>query len=72
MMHFLLLYDAPNATLLSLEEFDDEMAALDAFTEAERKHLRDDRMRVVLLSGPSRQSIEQTHGNFFGGARDVA
>ena len=63
--HFLIIYDAPNGELLSITEFEDELLAVDALTKMERKHLRDAKMRIVLLSGPSREAIEQTHGNFF-------
>lgn len=65
MKHFLLIYDAIHGVLDSIREFDDELVALEEFTREERQHFRDSRVRVVLLSGDSREAIEQTHGNFF-------
>jgi len=65
MRHFLIIYDAEKSVLESIQEFEDELEAVEAFTRTEHTYLRNDRVRVVLVSGESRASIEKTHGNFF-------
>jgi hypothetical protein len=65
MKHFLLIYDVKSSTLRDQREFDDAASATAAYELAERAHLRDDHVQIVLVASDSLDTVKVTHGNFF-------
>ena len=67
MAHFLIIFDCRVGKLLRCDEYADsdfELAARDRLA-AELTHRLDPKMEIVVLSGPSREVIEMTHGSYF-------
>jgi hypothetical protein len=63
--HFLLVYERPAAKLLSMVEFADRGAALDARFAAERAHRGNSDIEVVVLSAKSEEVLRHTHARYF-------
>ena len=66
MRHFLLLYDVDKSCLVGEpQEFADAAVATTAYEAAERHHLLDDHLQIVLVASDSLDTVKATHGNFF-------
>ena len=66
MQHFLLIYDVrAGAVTAPPREFDDAGEATAAYEAAERQHLLDDHLQIVLVAADSLDTVKVTHGNFF-------
>jgi hypothetical protein len=63
--HFLLVYERPKAKLMSMVEFSNADAALDARFAAERVHRGNLDIEVVVLSAQSEEVLRQTHARYF-------
>ena len=64
-IHFLLIYDAHAQKLLSSQEFSDADAAAAAYARAEREHMDEQHVEIVLVGADSIETIRQTHGHYF-------
>ena len=66
MTHFLLIYDVENDTLREPpRQFSRSDRAMRAFERAEREHLGDGSVQIVLLGARSLDAIKVTHPNVF-------
>jgi hypothetical protein len=63
--HFLLVYERSAAKLMSMVEFADGGAALDARFAAERTHRGNPDVEVVVLSAKSEDVLRHTHARYF-------
>ena len=64
-MNFLIVYDRENATQISLQEFDDDLAAIEAYGAAEAEHFDSPHIDTVLLGADSLDAIKLTHASYF-------
>ena len=64
LIHFLLTYDSRTGQL-GVQQFDDPSEATAAYGEAERAHLDDRELEIVLIGSDSLETIRQTHGHYF-------
>ena len=69
-IHFLLTYDLRTGHL-EVREFDDPDEATRAYGEAERGHLDDRDLEIVLVGSDSLETVKQTHGHYFSDAARV-
>ena len=68
--HFLLVYDFSRGELAEApREFTNADEAAAAYAELEREHRGDPNLEIVLVGADSIETIKQTHGNYFDGAR---
>lgn len=65
LIHFLLIYDLNAGRLLRQEQFSSADAAAAAYGDAEREHVNDDRVEIVLIGSDSIETIHRTHGHYF-------
>jgi len=72
-LHFLIVYDLRRQHLVSAREFRSAVEAAAAYGDAERAHVGDDSIEIVLVGADSLATIRQTHGHYFAdGQRIVA
>lgn len=64
LIHYLLTYDSRTGQL-GVQQFDDPSEATAAYGEAERAHLDDRELEIVLIGADSLETIKQTHGHYF-------
>jgi hypothetical protein len=64
-VHVLLVYSLESKKLITKEQFVDAHRALEAYAAAERKHLRDDNLEIVLIAADSEETIRHTHASYF-------
>ena len=67
MRHFPLIYDMQTSRFKDQREFDDSSEATAAYEAAERSHLLDGHVQIVLVASDSLETVKVTHGNFFEG-----
>ena len=65
-VHYLLVYDLHQQKLIREEPFRDSRQAVAAYEEAEREHLLDADVQIVLVGADSLDTIKVTHGHYFG------
>ena len=64
--HFLLVYNRRRGKLLGPpQEFEDEVAATEAYAQGEREYRHDSNIEVVLIGADSLETVKQTHSNYF-------
>lgn len=67
-VHVLLVYSLREQKLVEQRLFqDDSGEAIAAYLEAEREHLRDRDMEIVLIGAQDLETIETTHGSYWRG-----
>jgi hypothetical protein len=66
LVHFLLVYDLRARRLLSQQSFRSPEDAAAAYGQAERDHLSDTGIEIVLVGADSIETIKRTHGHYFG------
>lgn len=64
-LHFLLVYDVRHRRLVSADQYDDAQLASEAYGKAEREHVNDQAIEIVLVGADSLDTIRQTHGHYF-------
>lgn len=64
-VHFLLVYDLRARRLLEAQPFESADEAAVAYGRAERDHVGDDGIEIVLVGADSLDTIRQTHGHYF-------
>lgn len=64
-LHFLLVYDVRRRHLISAQPYEDAQPASDAYGLAEREHVNDQGVEIVLVGADSLDTIRQTHGHYF-------
>ncbi len=64
-LHFLLVYDLRQRRLLRAERYSDADEAAVAYGQAEREHLKDRGVEIVLVGADSLETIKSTHGHYF-------
>ncbi|MEX1125221.1 MAG: hypothetical protein WEE53_06105 [Acidimicrobiia bacterium] len=64
-VHVLLVYDLVEGRLIATDQFSDSGEAMARYAEAEREHLRDSKVEVVLVGADSLDTIRQTHASYF-------
>ncbi len=62
--HFLVIYDV-RAGKATVQEFDDYVEALSAYTSIEKENLGSADFDIVLLGADSLQTIKRTHSSYF-------
>jgi hypothetical protein len=66
--HFLLVFDHRKSELVcSLEYGSDSHAAVEAYSDMEKKYQGDDMMDIVLIGSDSLETVKLTHANYFDG-----
>jgi len=65
-IHFLIVYDGRARRLLEARPFDDADEAATAYGLAERQHLGQSDIEIVLIGADSLETIRRTHGHHFG------
>ena len=68
-IHFLLVYDLRSRALRSAQEFTSADEAAAAYGRAERAHVGDQGIEIVLVGADSLDTIRQTHGHYFSDGR---
>jgi hypothetical protein len=64
---FLLVYNAATQTLLEANDLgQDTERAVAAYAECEERHRGSSDIQVVLIGSDSIETIEKTHGHYFG------
>lgn len=73
LLHFLLVFDHEEGSLIELHEFsDDGDAAIIAYAEREQ-HYQDRRsIEIVLIGSDSLETVQLTHANYFDGSVAVS
>lgn len=69
LIHFLLVYDLRARVLRSAEPFTSADEAAAAYGRAEREHVGDRGIEIVLVGADSLDTIRQTHGHYFSDGR---
>jgi len=70
--HFLLVFDHEQGRLISEQHFGtDAAAALNAYSDLERKH-QADLIEIVLIGSDSIETVRLTHANYFDGTVAVS
>ncbi|MGH2973476.1 MAG: hypothetical protein ACRDLL_01210 [Solirubrobacterales bacterium] len=64
-IHYLLVYDLRAGRLLRTEEFENADEAAIAYGQAEREHLDQPDIEIVLIGADSIDTIRRTHGHYF-------
>ncbi len=64
-LHYLLVYDLRRRTLISAEEFRSAEEATAAYGRAERDHVGQEGLEIVLVGADSFDTLRQTHGHYF-------
>ncbi len=64
-VHVLLVYDLEEGRLIETDLFEDSDEAMRRYAEAERGHLRDSKVEIVLVAADSLDTIRQTHASYF-------
>lgn len=64
-IHFLLVYDARARRLISSQDFADADVASAAYARAEREHIDEPDIEIVLVGADSIETIRKTHGHYF-------
>jgi hypothetical protein len=75
LIHFLIVFDHDEATLLRTERFEDSDLALEAYAAEERRVEEEHegrRIEVVLIGSDSLDTIKRTHANYFDGTVAVS
>lgn len=73
MKHFLIVYRRSNGRLLECRDLGtDRAAATRERLAAEKAHLTEPDVEVVILSARSREVLERTHSRYFRSARELA
>jgi hypothetical protein len=71
--HFLLLFDHEQGELVAEQHFgEDAAAALQAYSDLERKHADDRLIEIVLIGSDSIETVRLTHANYFDGTVAVS
>ena len=70
-IHFLITYDHDARRQISMEQFSEDEAAIEAYGEREREFENNPRIEVVLLGAESESAIRVTHPNYFGDAHTL-
>lgn len=71
--HFLLVFDHEQGHLVSEQDFgSDAAAALQAYSDLERKHQDDRMIEIVLIGSDSIETVRLTHANYFDGTVAVS
>jgi hypothetical protein len=65
LIHFLLVYDRQQQTLVFQHGYSDAAEALKAYEAMEVKHRDDRQMEIVLVGADSIETVMLTHGNYF-------
>jgi len=64
-IHFLLVYDLRARKLISSLRFRSADEAAAAYGEAEREHVGNSDIEIVLVGADSLETIRKTHGHYF-------
>jgi hypothetical protein len=73
MRHFLIVYRRGEGRLLECRDLGtDRVAATTERLAAEKAHVTDPDVEVVILSAKSREVLERTHSRYFRSARELA
>ncbi len=66
-VHMLLVYSLQAQELIEVHEFSDADEAMARYALAEREHLEDPSVEIVLVAADSPETIRQTHASYFRG-----
>lgn len=71
---FLIVYDRRGGQVLRLDEYGEEerTAAARERLVLEKQHRGDPNVEVVIISAPSREALERTHGRYFKSPSELA
>ena len=69
-VYFLIRFDRDAGKQVDLREFADSNEAVAAYTSEEEKYVDDPHMDIVLLGSSSIETVQKTHGNYFGSFTD--
>jgi hypothetical protein len=72
MNHYLVVFDRSKGTVLHHHRYRDRDQALQARFAAEREHLEDSDVEVVVLGARSWEDVKRTHGRYFKGFDQLA
>ncbi|WP_062345607.1 hypothetical protein [Herbidospora yilanensis] len=72
MNHYLLVYDRRKGKLLRTQKFTDGREAIRNRFAAERDHVGDKDIEVVVLGARSFDALRQTHARYFSSVKDLA
>jgi hypothetical protein len=64
-IHYLLIYDLRAGRLLETRAFESADEASAAYSKAERQHLDQPDIEIVLIGADSLDTIRRTHGHYF-------
>ena len=69
-VYFLIRFDRAAGKQADLREFTDSNEAVAAYTAEEEKYVDDPHMDIVLLGSSNIETVQKTHGNYFGSFTD--
>lgn len=69
--YFLLVYNRPEGRLVSLDEYAEQDAALEARFALEREHEGDRDLEIVVLGSDSLDTVKRTHRRYFESVEDM-
>lgn len=71
MSYFVLTYNRRRGKLESIDQFAEVATAEDHLFRAEREHVGDENLEVVLLASPTQEQLLRTHGRYFKSMTDL-